>query len=119
VGLVDQILRQCSKGKALKASTSALAWFIMSVTFGNCEEKVSATRSQAELTSVGSGFTNTVRSAAATISAEAFGTLASTLRVKWTLGRRRPKVHYAEVRVMPTWTEVPLWELGFVAVRSA
>jgi hypothetical protein len=28
-------------------------------------------------------------------------------------------VHYADVRVMPTWTEVPLWDLGFVAVRSA
>jgi len=47
------------------------------------------------------------------------GTLASTLRVKWVLGRRRHKTHYADVRVMPTWTEVPLWDLGFEAVRSA
>ena len=32
---------------------------------------------------------------------------------------QRCRVHYADVRVMPTWTEVPLWDLGFVAVRSA
>jgi putative transposase len=32
---------------------------------------------------------------------------------------QRCRTHYADVRVMPTWTEVPLWELGFVAVRSA
>lgn len=54
-GFVDQILRQCSKGNALKTSTSALAWFMRSVTSGNWDEKVSATRSHAELTSLGSG----------------------------------------------------------------
>jgi putative transposase len=32
---------------------------------------------------------------------------------------QRCRVHYADVWVMPTWTEVPLWDLGFVAVRSA
>jgi putative transposase len=32
---------------------------------------------------------------------------------------QRCRTHYADVRVMPTWTEVPLWDLGFEAVRSA
>jgi hypothetical protein len=59
----------------------------MSVRLGNWEEKVSATRSQAEATSLGSGCTNTLRRAAATMSAEALGTFASTLQVKCTRKR--------------------------------
>ena len=32
---------------------------------------------------------------------------------------QRCRTHYADVRVMPTWTEVPLWEIGSAAMRSA
>jgi hypothetical protein len=66
-----------------------------------------------------SGCSKMVRTKVATIPWEALGTLVNKFLAKWVLGRRRHKTHYADVRVMPTWTEVPLWDLGFEAVRSA
>jgi hypothetical protein len=79
---------QCSAGSALNARTSVLAEFINSVTLGNWTAKVSATRSHAAKSSAGSGWINTVRRAAATMSAEPLGTLASAFSVHWLTSRR-------------------------------
>jgi hypothetical protein len=43
---------------------------------------------------------------------------ASALRMKWTLCRRRHKVHYAEFRIMPTSVAKPAWE-AVIAVKDA
>jgi hypothetical protein len=49
-----------------------------------------------------------VRIVAAAISAEPFGTAASTLRRKCGLCRGRHNIHYADLGIMPTWCVYPL-----------
>ena len=60
-----------------------------------------------------------VRIAAATLSVLPLGTLANTFLMKCTLCRRRHKVHYADLRIMPMWMRNPLQDSGLVLVRSA
>jgi hypothetical protein len=43
-----------------------------------------------------------VRTMAAMASRVPCGTVASRVRMKWTLCRRRHNVHYADLRIMPT-----------------
>ena len=76
-GFVDQILRQCAFGNAVKARTSALASSINGPTFGNEAASWSRTSSQALLTAAGSGWAKMVRNTAATMSAWVLGTWAS------------------------------------------
>ena len=45
-------------------------------------------------------------------------TLFKTLAVLWTLCRRRHKVHYAALRIMPTSAAKPAWEAQ-IAVKDA
>ena len=53
------------------------------------------------------------------ISDQHAGLVAALRRCLQGAAHQRCRVHYADVRVMPTWTGAPLWDLGFVAVRSA
>jgi len=45
--------------------------------------------------------------------------LSLTLRILCNLCRRRHKLHYADVRVMPMLNLDGLWGTGFVLARSA
>src|SRR6185437_14432834 len=69
IGLFDHIFCQCAFGNAVNASTSVLAWLIMSATFGKLPANVSATRSHWAATSVGSVWAKIVLTAAVTAGA--------------------------------------------------
>jgi hypothetical protein len=110
---------QCSAGKVEKASRSSAASANMLAASSKRPLSWPTTRPCWAHTLSWSGCSKMVRTRVATMPWDDFGTLVRTFRLKWTLCRGRPNVHYADVRVMPTRTEVPLWDLGFVAVRSA
>jgi hypothetical protein len=60
-----------------------------------------------------------VRTRVATMAWADLGTRVSRLRMKWVSCRIRHEVHYAEQRIMPSWRSEPLWDEGFVLLKSA
>jgi hypothetical protein len=58
------------------------------------------------------------RNARRTEACSDLGNRSIMLRALWTLCRRRHKVHYAELRIMPTSAAKPAWE-GVIAVKDA
>jgi hypothetical protein len=83
----DQTFFQCATGKSVKASSSSRASRSIVSTAGNCRPSMVAMTSSWLRTCSASGWANTVRIAAATISLLPLGTRASTLRMKWTRQR--------------------------------
>jgi hypothetical protein len=81
-GFVDQILAQCAAGNAAKAVRPSLASASIVATARNLGSSMAATLSTCWQTSAPVGWAKIVRIAAATISAEPPGTLASTFRRK-------------------------------------
>lgn len=73
-GLVDQILRQCARGKVLNARPSALASSISGPIFGNRAAIWSRTWSQVVAIASARGWAKIVRNTAATISTCPLGT---------------------------------------------
>ena len=58
------------------------------------------------------------RSSRRTAACIGFGSRSMMLRALCTLCRRRHKVHYAELRIMPTSSAKPAWE-AVIAVKDA
>ena len=120
LGLLERIFGQCSTGKAVKARMSSAA----SRTYKAASQKpavvsLSTTSPNWAQVASRSACSNIERTKVAIIGQLSFGTLDARLAMKCVLCRPRHKTHYADVRVMPTWTEVPLWEIGSAAMRSA
>src|SRR5215207_660709 len=86
-GLVDQILGQWLRGKAVKANTSGLASSINGPILGNAATSWSRTLSQVAATVAASGWAKIVRNTAATMSLWDLGTSANKLRAKCTRQR--------------------------------
>ena len=107
-GLVDQILRQCASGKSGERG-DLLAGVAEHVGDRRARSRRACRRPcrRGRAPAAGSAGRRSVRTAAATISALALGTLASTLRMKWTRHRcqdapehgRLDRVHQAAVGV--------------------
>ena len=115
IGLVDQILVQWLRGKRGEGQHFGFRVVHQWADLGEGGWPAGHGPRPRPATGSASGWANTVRNTAATMSLWDLGTRASRLRAKWTLCRRRHKVHYADLRIMPMSSLDSLAGQGFRA----